>query len=124
MRAFTFDVRTVNQPFAFVSDQTIGLINGDTATASPAFSGFAGFAFGIECLRHSRAAFFDFAVSLGFMQTRDFQRQTARCGKPFYVAVRQIRRIQLRSQVSGKRFSKAAQSLRWQFFRASTSREA
>lgn len=82
-----------------------------------AFS-FAQFAFGIKCLRHSRAAFFNFAVSLGFMQTRDFQRQTARCGKPFYVAVRQIRRIQLRSQVSGKRFNKAAQSLRWQFFRA------
>jgi hypothetical protein len=114
----------IQQPFAFVGGQTFGLIDGDTAAARPAFGRFARFAFGVERLGNRRAAFFNFTIGLRRRQIRHFQRQTARCGKPFNFTVREASVIQLCGHVRSKRFSQAAQGFWWQLFSADFHQES
>jgi hypothetical protein len=114
----------IQQPFAFVGGQTLGLINGDTAAARPAFGRFARLAFRVERLGNRRATFFDFAIRLRRRQICHFQRQTTRCSKPLNFTVRQASVIQLGGHVRSKRFSQAAQGFWWQLFGADFHQES
>ena len=73
-----FDLGGVNQPLALVGDQTLGLLNGDAVATGPAFGGLGRLAFGIERLRHGRAALLDALARLFASQLAHLQRQTAR----------------------------------------------
>ena len=110
------DYGTVQQPFAFIGHHTLGLVDGDPATARPAFSGFGRLTIRAKCLSNRRAAFFNLLIRLGFLQVDHFQRQTTRRSKPLHWAVRQIGFIQLGSEVSGKSFGQCAQGFWWQLF--------
>ncbi|ABV16057.1 hypothetical protein CKO_05014 [Citrobacter koseri ATCC BAA-895] len=116
--AFAFHMRAIQQPFAFVSGQTFSLVHGNAATTRPAFRRFARFAFRVKRLGNRRAAFFNFAIGLRSSKIRHFQRQTARCGEPLYVAVCEASVIQLRSNVRSKGLRQAAQGFWWQLFSA------
>ena len=122
--ALAFHMRAIQQPFTFVSGQTLSLIDGDTTTTRPAFCRFAWFAFGVERLSNRRTAFFNLTVRLRSRQIRHFQRQTARRGKPFDFTVRQASVIQLSGHVRSKRFSQAAQGFWWQLFGANFHQES
>ncbi|ABX23777.1 hypothetical protein SARI_03983 [Salmonella enterica subsp. arizonae serovar 62:z4,z23:-] len=115
---FALNMGAIQQPFAFVGFQTFGLVNGDPAAARPAFCRFAWFTFGVKRLSNRRTAFFDFAIGLRFSKIRYFQRQTARGGKPFNLAVREASVIQLRSKVRSKGLRQAAQGFWRQLFSA------
>ena len=116
--AFAFHMGAIEQPFAFVGGQTLGLIDGDTAAARPAFSRFARFAFRVERLGDGRAAFFNFAIRLRSGKIRHFQRQTARRGEPLNLAVGNACRIQFSGKVGSEGLSQAAQGFWWQLFGA------
>ncbi|MOA17362.1 hypothetical protein D3C78_1376190 [compost metagenome] len=94
----------IQQPFTFVGRQAFGLIDGNTATACPAFGRLAWLTFGVKRLGNGRTAFFDFAIGLCSAQIGHFQRQAARSGKPAHFAVFEVGAIELGGKIRGKSF--------------------